>query len=103
MDALQTVEKYDQEILKVSNCAKVLILPGPKICINISTAGTIFNRHLTVWGPKGGYYGAFPVSLHLVTFLLTYDKLFLIVEYSLPQPESKMHLVIYIMNALLLS
>ena len=74
MYAFQPVEKADRELLKVSKCDKVLILPGSKLRIIIYTSGTIANRYLTVLGPKGRYYGAFPMSLHLFTFLFVSEK-----------------------------
>ena len=100
MEAFQTVDKSNWELLKVSDYENVLILPGSKLYINMSTSGPIPNRSLTGWGPKGGYYYVFPFSLHVVAFLLTYDKWFLIVDGSLPQPVSIMHLVMWIMDTL---
>ena len=47
MYAFHTVEKYDQELLKVSNRANVLILPGSRLRINMYTARPIPKRLLT--------------------------------------------------------
>ena len=100
MYTFHTVEKSDQELLKVSNFANSMILPESKICINMSTTWPIPNRSLAEWGPKDWYYGVFPVYLHLIKFLLTSNRWFLVVEGYLPQPVSRMHFVMYIMNTL---
>ena len=100
VEYFQNVEKSDQDLLKVSNCSNALILPGYRLCINMSTAGPITNSSLTGWLPKYGYDGAFPVSLHLIKFILTSNILFLIVEGYLPQPAYIMHLVMCIMNTI---
>ena len=47
VEYFQNVEKSDQDLLKVSNCSNALILPGYRLCINMSTAGPITNRSLT--------------------------------------------------------
>ena len=83
MDAFHTVEKPDQELQKVSNGENSLSLLGYRLRINLSTASPIPNRYLTGWGPKDGYDDAFPISLHLIVFLLTFNIWFLIVEGSL--------------------
>ena len=71
MDAFQTVEKYDQDILRVLNCENVLSLPGSRILMNMSTAGPITNRSLTGQETKDRYDGAFLMSPDLIIFLLT--------------------------------
>ena len=98
MDSLQTFDKYDRDILKVLNFSNDLSLPRSRLYIKISTAGPIPNRSLTGWGTKDGYNGAFPMSLHLITFTLTYSIWFLILEGYLHQIASRMHLVMCIMN-----
>ena len=98
MEAFQTVEKYDRNLLKVLNYSNELILPRSRIYIKISTAGPIPNRYLTGWGTKDGYYVAFTMSLHLIIFTLTSRIWFLLVEGYLPQPVSRMHFVMCIMN-----
>ena len=84
----------------MSNCVNVLILPGYRLHINMSNAGPITNRYLTGRGSKEGYDGIFTISLHLITFLLTSNIWFLIIEGYLPQPASRIHLVMCIMNTL---
>ena len=103
MDTFQTRDKDDQELLNVSNCEKLLSIPKYNLCIRISTTRPITNRSFTKGGPKGGYEGAFTLYLYLVTFILTYDTWFLIVEGSPPQPASKIHLLMCITNTLSLA
>ena len=80
MGAFQNVEKYDREILKVSNCTNVLSLPGSRHRINMSTVRPIPNRYLTGWVPRDRYDGNFTMSLQLITFLLTSNSWFLVVQ-----------------------
>ena len=100
MDSLQTFDKYDRDILKVLNFSNDLSLPRSRLYIKNSTAGPIPNRSLTRWGTKYGYNGAFPMSLHLITFIFTSNIWFLIVEGYLPHPASRIHLLMCIMNIL---
>ena len=100
MYAFQTVDKSDQDLLKVSNCANELSLPRSRLRINMSTSGPITNRSLAGWVPKDRYDGDFQISLHLITFLLASRRCFLIAQGSLNHPASIMDLVMCITNNL---
>ena len=77
MDAFHTVDKDDQDLLKVYNCENSLSLPGSRLRINKSASGTITKKSLTGIGTKVGYDGKFPMYLHLIKFLLTSNRLLL--------------------------
>ena len=100
MVALQTVNKSDRELLKVSNFENELNLPGSRLHINMYTTVTIINRSLTGFLTNGGCDGAFTMHLHLIKFLLTSNRWFLMVDGYPSQPTSRMHLVMCIMNTL---
>ena len=89
IDAFKTVEKSGRELLEVLKCANVLSLPRSKTHIIMYNTRPIINSSLPGRGPKGVYNGEFPMSLHLLKFLLTSDKLLLIVEVYLPHLSTK--------------